>query len=384
MNQLECINPDGYFNQIKQYKNIILFGCGGKGRQAISILENQGIKLTAVCDNNINLFGKEFIQGLYIKSLEEVLENLKSFCIIITASMKNAMEIYDDLIQKYGKIPIYHLCSPFKVENVILPASDLQVHFDALLYNYEHLEDETSKCIYLDTLHWKFTGDMLPLRKYPLQDSVYSFFDDEFITVTENTTYVDIGAYTGDSIESFLLFGRGIFKKVIGIEADYGNYQALKKFVKYSRVKNIQTHHIALWSRQEDKIFYTNSNNLEINFDSPNFFETVDKIADNCSLEEMRGQQQEKLMHTVTLDDLLKNEIPSIIKINALSADRHIILGGKQILRQYKPILILEFAVNTIDIFDMIRMIKNINPDYKFYMRRKQIFDDIKTILYSI
>lgn len=91
-----------------------------------------------------------------------------------------------------------------------------------------------------------------------------------------------------------------------------------------------------------------------------------------------------KPVYTDTLDRLLENETPTTIKINAMVAGRYIILGGTKTLRRCKPTLILEFAVGKKDVYEMIKTIRSINPNYKFYMRKKKIFGDIKTILYCL
>ena len=61
-----------------------------------------------------------------------------------------------------------------------------------------------------------------------------------------------------------------------------------------------------------------------------------------------------------------------------------IILGGYRILQQYKPLLILEFGVKKEDVFTLIKNISTINSEYKFYRRRKKVFDYIKTVLYCV
>lgn len=76
--------------------------------------------------------------------------------------------------------------------------------------------------------------------------------------------------------------------------------------------------------------------------------------------------------------------MPTIIKVNALAADREMILDGQYVLKHFKPALLLELGVTQRDVFEMIPLIKQINCAYKFYMRRKKVFGDIKTVLYCV
>jgi len=384
MKTLQFADPGKYLDEIRQHKHVILFGCGGKGREAIPILKNHGIEITAACDNNQALWGHKFLDQYVIHGFDSKTAALEDCCVIITCSIIYATEIYNELTCKYPSLPVYHLCSPFKVESGLLSADEFRRRQSELLDAYQLLEDDESRNVFRDTLNWKLTGNMLSLGRYALGYEAYSFFDEAFIHPGAQSVYVDVGAYTGDTIACFLMFSRGKFKKIIGMEADRGNYSALRQFVKFSRVEHIETHNIALWSREEEKVFYTNSANEMIHFENSNLFRPVDIIADNQSLEQIRDKLEEDIMNAKTLDGVLKNEAPTIMKINALAADHEIILGGQQILKSYKPTLILEFGVTQRDVFEMIPLIKGINSGYRFYMRRKRVFEDIKTVLYCI
>lgn len=377
-------NADQYFSEIRKHKNIVLFGCGGKGREAVPILKAHGIKISAACDNNQALWGRKFLDEYVIQGFDSEIAALEDCCVIITATIIYATEIQREIQKSCPQIPVYHLCTPFKVESGLLPESELQAHRAELAEAYDLFQDDESKSIFLDTLNWKLTGNMLPLIKYDLGYEVYSFFDERFIHTDEKSVYVDVGAYTGDTIVCFLMFSRGRFKKIIGVEADRGNYSALSQMVQFSRVEHIETYNLGLWSREEERAFYTNSANEEIHFGSPNLFRSVDVVADNHSLEQMKDKLTENVLRLKTLDGLLKNEVPTIMKINALAADREIILGGRHIMARYKPALMLEFGVTQRDVFEMIPLLREINSKYRFYMRRKRVFEDIKTVLYCV
>jgi len=90
------------------------------------------------------------------------------------------------------------------------------------------------------------------------------------------------------------------------VEADRGNYNALSQFVWFSRVEHIETYHFGLWSRKEKKTFYTNSTNEIIHFGSPNLFQSVDVVADNQSLEQMKDKLEENILDVKTLDGIKK------------------------------------------------------------------------------
>ena len=383
---MKLIDAREYFDVIRSYEKIILFGCGGKGRQAIKLLDDLDIHISAACDNNKEIQGTCFSGSIFIQSLDAVLRDIKNSkaCILLTCSINYAIEMEQELNMKCPDIPVYHLCNPFKIEQTLISSAEIEQNRELLEKQYTWLGDEESKNIFTDTLNSKITGNMLPLLKYSTGNAIYTFFDEQFIPMDEKNVYMDIGAYTGDTIASFMIYCRGRYERIVGFEADKGNYKSLQKFVQFSRVPNVEIYNIGLWSHEEEREFYTNNRNDEINYDSPNLFQNVDKMADNLSLSKIDGDLTCEVIHLKTLDEITKEVFPNIIKINALAADRQIIMGGKKYIAENKPILILEFGVTRKDVFEILSVIKEMNPDYTFYFRRKKVFGDIKTVAYCV
>lgn len=71
-------------------KNIILFGCGTIGVEALTFLGNENIR--CFCDNDVSLVGKERC-GKGIISFEELKNRYKDDIIIICAAKKNVYAI---------------------------------------------------------------------------------------------------------------------------------------------------------------------------------------------------------------------------------------------------------------------------------------------------
>lgn len=248
------------------------------------------------------------------------------------------------------------------------------------------MADEQSRKIFILNLNYKLTGNMLPLVDMVSgSNELLAYFDEELFENEKRHTFVDIGAYTGDSIMSFLMATRGKYEKIIAYEVDQGNFGSLVRFRDYARVPRVELLNIALWSKCEERTLFTLSDNSNINYDSPNFYTDVDGIADNKTLKEAKKEHVEansKSVRAQTLDSQLKNIVPTVIKVNAMADDFEILKGGARLIQRYKPLLICEFGVKKEDIFKMIPWVKELNPEYKFYLREKKIYKDIKTILY--
>ena len=136
-------------------------------------------------------------------------------------------------------------------------------------------EDKKSQIIFEKFLRWKICGDMLSL--FPLMDGndPDTFFDSELISKRDDHIFVDVGAYTGDTIMRFLLFCSGHYDRIIGFEPDSGNYAAARAFIRFCRMPNIEIRNCGLWSHRKELTFYTSDNENKRLYDSPNFFRSI-------------------------------------------------------------------------------------------------------------
>ncbi len=376
------IKAEDYFEKIRK-NGAVLFGAGSKARQAAKLLRERHIDILAVCDNDRDLWGKEIFPGIVIEDFREVSKKYGKFTVLITAAVNNAVSIKAELAEGFE---CYQFCNPFKVEECLLTDEEIEKNQDLIKRIYDCLEDELSKNIFSLNLNYKLTGNMLPLADLAHgKNSVLTYFDEELFDRKRRHTFIDIGAYTGDSIMSFLMATGGNYEKIIAYEADEGNYASLKKFLDCARVPGIELLHTALWSECKERIFFTFEDNYRVNYDSPNFHTAVDSIADNKILKEAHGKKIAsgcRRMYVHTLDSQAKDMAPTVIKVNAMADDFEILKGGKELIKRWKPFLICEFGVRKEDLFTMIPWLKDLNPEYKFYLREKKIFHDIKTILY--
>lgn len=377
------VNSDEYFNDIKKYKNIIMFGAGSKAHQVIKLLEEQGIFPCEICDNNKELQGKYFMGKYVIKSHEEIRKRYEFYCILITTTITNAMSIKDTLVRAGEKNPIYHACNFFKVDEAFLKYEEV-INDEKYREIYDLLEDETSKRIFVKNVNSKMTGNGLELYS---EMTGKSFFDEELLENAERDVYVDVGAYTGDTILQFLEFSGGKYQKIYALEPDKGNYRSLQKFIKYGVIENIETFNIGGWSETGEREFFSTSNNENVNYGSPNLFQDISAMITMGELETCQRENSMAISYKVKLDsvdNVVKNQNVSMIKINALAADMPVLVGCKENILASKPVIVMEYGAKPEYMTEELIWLAGLNVGYKFYMRQKDIFGDCKTLLYAI
>lgn len=354
---------------------VIFWGCGNNASIVKDALKEKGIVPVAYCDNNVKLVGKS-IEGIPVMSYKEITEKYKRYMLILTMAINNATSVLEQLANEKEENLICHMEKSFKCDDGFLEYSDFENHVNDYEMIYEMLQDAHSKEVYISSLNFKLSGNKLPLLRYADGDT---FFDEDIIPLKDNYSYVDVGAYTGDTILRFYAFCRGKYDKIYALEPDKGNFDAMKNLVEYGRLNNVILFNLGGWNKKTELTFYTVDNNNEKHFESPNFFKSMEKTMPNSMDIDKTMFIQEKI-EVDTVDNLLQGEKCDIIKINALAADFQVLEGSKKTIERYKPIIVGEFGTQKEHLLDMIRYIKEIEPTYKIYFRQKMIFGDCKTI----
>lgn len=377
------VDPETYFSDIRRHKNIIMFGGGSKAHQVIALLEDWNIFPCEICDNNKELQGQKFMEKYVIKSYEKIKKEYDSYCIIITTTITNAISIKEGLIKAGEKNPIYHVCNFFKVDEEFLEYENV-INEEKYKKAYDLLEDEVSKRIFIKNVNSKMTGNGLELYD---EMTGNSFFDEELLGKSVTDVYVDVGAYTGDTLLQFLKFCRGKYHKIYAFEPDQGNYLSLQKFIKYGVIENVETFNIGGWSEAGEREFFSASNNENVNYDSPNLFRDISRAITKKEVEQCKKENAVATSYIVRLDsvdNIVTDHEASIIKINALAADFPILVGCKETILKSRPVIIMEYGARPEYMTEELTWLAELKVGYKFYMRQKSIFGDCKTLLYAI
>ena len=284
-----------------------------------------------------------------------------------------------------GGDEVRQLCVPFKTEVNLLSDKEIMDCKEGLEESFDSLADDVSQQVFLKTVAYKVTGDYLPLFDYlEIKEPNLGFFDTDLLSKRRDHIYVDVGAFTGDSLLSFAMAVHGSYKEMVAFEGDKGIYESLLNMLTYSRLPNIVAVNKLLYSGLEEKDWHSIENNKNILFGSPNLFEKAEVIFSSGEAASSGPVNfvTEKV-HTDTLDNCLRVN-PTVLKINAMGADFDILQGGKEIIGRCRPMLCLEFGVRMHDVGRLIPLIKSISPKYRFYLRVKEIYGDFKTVLYAV
>jgi len=222
---------------------------------------------------------------------------------------------------------------------------------------YENMQDRQSKESLTAYLASKVWQDMKYLP--PVFEKV-QYFPQGIFELTENASYIDCGAFTGDTIAGFLQFTGGNYRRIWAVEPDKSNYEQLVQYVENEQLKDIDLIQKGVYSHAGKLPFLETGSMLSMITDN----------SDNC-------------IEVDTIDNIVEGQPVSYIKMDVEGVEPEALKGAEQTIRRCKPVLGISIYHKPQDLIDIPLYIKSIVPEYKFYFRvHKKLAID--TVLYGV
>ena len=176
----------------------------------------------------------------------------------------------------------------------------------------------------------------------------YWDISDNDLNIYDELTFMDCGAYTGDSLEDFAKQYGAKLKYAYALEADNTKQEALKNTA------------LALGIADSTQIIMKGVNDIAGDFFVENVGLTTGKVVED-------GKH---LAQTVRVDDLDIQPIGKLcIKMDVEGFEMPALKGAAEVIKKFKPELAICIYHQTADIFEIPKYIRSLCPDYKFIIR---------------
>ncbi|MGO9022640.1 MAG: FkbM family methyltransferase [Syntrophobacteraceae bacterium] len=368
---------------------IVLFGAGGLGEELFSTLQTHGVSPVYFCDNNVSRKGSKYC-GIPVISFQELTESFRSSLIVI-ASHKYIGPMTDQLLENgfnsdrilckvsdvsapivfmYSMIGTQCLFAGYKRQCGTRSVLDaLLEHEQCLLEAYDLFADQHSKNLFVSKLalmasngNFALFKDFIQSYSQPVLEFGYGnydgtpedyyYFNNDVLSISPDEVYVDVGAYDGDTVYTFVEAcrkNRVNYKKIHAFEPDPQCYQALlENMVDY---KNVVCHPTGVWSQSQVLRFKSSGS----------------AIHDQAGTIDPSGDIE---LEVVSLDNFLQGEKVTFIKMDpGGNVIPEAVRGAAGIIAQHKPKLALGTYHSLESIFEIPLLVHKICPDYKLYLR---------------
>ncbi len=307
--------------------------------------------------NQIDAKFQELLLELNRKSKQEVFNKIKENYSKQTPDIKLALENYYKAFNYWGKLEE----ARGEYESLYLRATSLKEHIEDYLWLYNHLEDYRSKKLLYAILNNWYNFDILT-TKTSLEKNYDQYWDLDIIKPTNQEVIVDVGAYIGDTILTYLNnYGLNFYKKIYAYEITPESIELLKNNTRY--YPEIEIRKKAILDCPQ-KIYM--------------------KINEEGSSANQVSEEGEEILDGTSIDEDIKSPI-SMIKMDIEGAETKALIGCQNHIKEESPKLLISVYHNYEDLWKIPRMIEDMNPGYKFYLRcfGTEIFPT-EIILYAI
>ena len=221
------------------------------------------------------------------------------------------------------------------------------------------LGDTKSKQVFDAMLTAKLTGN---LNIY-LQEDTSRQEDMSILHLGSQERFLDLGAYTGDTIAEFLSLTKGKYASIDAMEPDPHNFSKLA--VSTAGLFHVRLYPFASWS-QSDTLTFTG------------------KGGRNCA---KKPDLPGKYMHlhkvkAVSVDSFGQDF--TYIKMDVEGAEAETLLGMQETLRRCHPKLCISVYHKTDDFITLPLLLEQLCPGYRMYLRRNRCLPAWEIQLYSV
>jgi FkbM family methyltransferase len=334
---------------------IVLFGAGNLGQRTLAGLRAIGIEPLCFVDNNKLVRGKGH-EGIPIMSPAEGAERYgprATFIVTIwRAQATEGMATRVEQLRRLGCntvipfLPLY-----WKYPELFLPhyIHDLphRVHTQAARAReaFALMSDDLSRSEYLAQMRLRLLGEFDALRD-PVPGEIY--FRDELFSLNAEETFVDCGAFDGDTLQLFLEKSRNSFRRVIAFKPDPENYNKLAHKVTclppdvHERIKV----HRNAKGKMNKRVLMNAGRGVS------------SKIgAGDCEVE------------CVSLDSTVYNQPMTCIKMDIEGSELATLAGAKELICKNAAFLAVSAYHQQSDLWNIRLFVRDIKPDYSFYLR---------------
>ena len=234
-----------------------------------------------------------------------------------------------------------------------------------LLKCLELLEDEESIETYAEIIECRLTG-RLPVAKFIDREQYFSL--PEFFIPNEKETFVDCGAFVGDSIEKYIFVHEGMFGGIIAFEPDSVNYRAME-----NRIERLNRE----WALPTNKIQLVNagvgSKTTAGILKEHNGFGSIISEDTNAAGDSIK---------IFALDDFFDERKVDFLKADIESFELEMLKGAKKVIRRDLPKIAVCIYHNASDMYRILLWLDNLKLGYKFSVRHHSAIY-FNTVLYA-
>lgn len=329
---------------------VAVYGTGNGADHVFSEFDRLGIKSSAVVASD-GFVRKRTFHGFEVKSVSQAEAEFGDFVIALcfASPLPQVIESIKKLSEKHRvimpSVPVFG--------NNIFNKGFLKNNLPAIEKAYTLLSDKQSQKVFESIVRFQITGNLNCCFDCETEkDEAFEILD-----LGENESFLDLGAYRGDTVEEFLKHAKS-YKKIVAVEPDKRTFRKLQ--TSCENLNNFTALNNAVWSQ-----------NCTLRFDGNKGRGASAKA---------EGEE----ISTISTDYIFETYGNfTYLNIDVEGAENEMLRGAVSALKT-KPKLCMAAYHRSEDIFELINKINSINADYKIYLRHHPHISFWDTNIYCV
>lgn len=333
---------------------IFIYGMGDGAMKIMAVFRRYGIAVAGIFASDDFVRGHSFA-GYHVHKLSEVEEMVDDF-VIVLAFAAGYPELVDYIRAIAKKHTLYVPDVPV-IGTGLFTYEYCMEHLQELNEVYRMLADDESRRVFLNIIHFKISGNLQYLDAATEDpDTIYR----QILKPNRNETFVDLGAYNGDTIRELLSYTGGKYYAIHAVEPDKKNFKKLCTYIETNDMKRVSAYHSAAWCTDTELPFSAKSGRQSVL--SPS------------------GQ----LLPARSVDSIMQAHPVTLLKMDVEGFEREALWGAAKTINHHAPKLVVAAYHRNEDLFALPLLIKKLNPKYRIYIRHKLYIPAWETNLYAI
>lgn len=339
-------------------KKVVLYGMGDGAEKIRAVLDDIGVEIDDIMASDEFVRGHSFM-GFRVKKLSEIEELYGDDFLILVSFGTQLPEVMDRIYDIASRHELYAPNVPV-IGDGLFTLDYAKEHYKELKAAYDLMADEQSKKVFENVIRYKLSGDIRLLKECETpREEMY-----DLLCIGAEETYVDLGAYNGDTLVEFLNETSMKFRKLYAMEPDHKNYLKLKRRLYMIGSGLLEAYNCGAWDSETTMLFSLKAGrSSKVDAGNP-----------------ARGRE----VKMMSVDHMLQGGEATFIKYDVEGSEEKALNGTKQTIAKYRPKLNVALYHRNEDMFAIPLQIAGLNRKYKMYLRHHPYVPDWDTNLYCI
>ena len=324
------------------HRPILIYGMGNGADKLLTLCRDYHISIAGIFSSDSHAREGMF-QGCPVLSRSKALEQYPDAMILLAFGTERPEEVADILSLSHRhclRIPDTPLLG-----GAILTPEDVSRRQAEIQHISSLWADDLSRSLFHSLLDAKLSGNPKALMANTAPRSELL----KLLRLSSTESYLDLGAYRGDTIEEFLSLTHGCCRQITALEPDAHNFKKLQ----------------AAWGNRERITLLPYAS-----WNCRDTLEFTGKGGRNCAKKpDLPGKYTH--LHPVSgipVDDLRLDV--SYVKMDVEGAEAETLQGMAETIRRCRPKLLISAYHKPDDFITLPGLLLDICPDYRLYLRR--------------